>query len=702
MRFLPFLIVAVWSSIQLSAQQPARLPENSAAEKFFNPADLMLFGAFYYPEQWDTSQWERDLKNMGKLGFDFTHFAEFAWAFLEPEEGKFDFIWLDHAVDLADKAGLKVIMCTPSECPPAWIGEKYPEIYLVGEDGRRKEHGIRAYASITNPVYRKFVRRITEELARHYGGDPRIMGWQLDNEPLAMPDYSPSARVAFQRWLKEKYSSIDQLNEAWVGSFWSTKYFNFEQILIPNQGLNNEDKLSPHALLDFKRFTADATADFLDEQAAIIRPYKRADQWITTNYTNATANSDPRRTRQLDFPCFTMYLVSGHNHLGGLNFRIGNPYKLYEANDYFRPISGVTGVMELQPGQVNWASVSPMIQPGAIHMWILQAFGGGSSFVCTYRYRSPIKHSEMYHDGIVGLDGMTLSPGGEEFVQAIEEIKTLRKVADVGAPMPDELSKRKTGFLWSHDVQWDLDIQPQTDLWDTWDNRNRYSSIVKSTGAPMDFIGEGADFSEYPFLIAPAYQLIDEKLVEKWKDYVENGGHLILTCRTGQKDKDGHFFEAEMAAPISALIGADHEFQDMLLPDLEGLVKTENGAYPWKCWAEILTPYAGTETWATYDDQFYRGKSAVVHRRMGKGSVTFIGVNTMDGQMEREMVRKVYNQAGVSIGDLPAGVFVEWRDGLYVGVNYSGDPVVLPIPEQGKIILGENPLQPAQVMIWKE
>lgn len=675
---------------------------NQVSQEFFNPSDLMQIGAFYYPEQWDKNQWERDLNNMGKLGFDFTHFAEFSWAFLEPEEGKFDFSWLDHAVDLADKAGLKVVMCTPSLCPPAWMGEKYPEIYLVGSDGRRKEHGIRAHASITNTVYRKFVKQIAEELGKRYGNDPRICGWQLDNEPLAVPDYSPSARLAFQEWLKNKYNTIDKLNEVWVGSFWSTKYDRFEQVLIPNEDMNDEDKLSPHALLDFKRFTADATAGFLNEQARIIKKYKLPSQWITTNYVNATTGSDPRRSTELDFPCFTLYLVSGGNELGGINFRTGNPYRLYEACDYFRPINGVTGIMELQPGQVNWASINPMLQPGTVHMWIMQALGGGCSFVCTYRYRSPIRHSEMYHDGIVGTDGETLTQGGREFAEAIANIKKLRKVANVKAVLPERIAKRKTAVLWSHDVMWDLDIQRQTRLWSTWQNRNTYTSAIKSTGAPVDFIRETDDFSKYPFLVAPAYQLIDEQLVQKWTKYAENGGHLILSCRTGHKDKNGHFFEAPLAKPIRSLIGADIEFFDMLLPEMKGKVKTPNSIFEWNRWSEILTPYPGTQTLASYSDQFYNGKAAVTSRKLGKGSVTFIGVSSINGQLEREIIRSVYLKANVEIEDLPKGVYMEWRDGLFVAVNYSGETVKISVPETGKIILGENPLQPVQSVIWTE
>ncbi len=692
-KCIVFALLLIFSISYLDSKSPY---------DFFPKKDLMKVGAFYYPEQWPEHQWERDLNNMAKFGFDFTHFAEFSWTFLEPEEGKFDFAWLDRAISLADKAGLKVILCTPSLCPPAWMGDKYPEIYLVGADGRRKVHGIRAHASITNEVYRKYVRRITELLGKRYGNDSRVMGWQLDNEPLAVPDYSPSARKAFKVWLKKKYGTIEKLNEAWNGSFWSTRYNNFEQVLIPNSNLNNEDKLSPHALLDFKRFTADATADFLDEQAAIIRKYRKKSQWITTNYVNATMDSDPRRTKLLDFNCFTLYLVKGDNHLGGLNFRTGNPYRLYEACDYFGSKNGLTGIMELQPGQVNWASVSPMIQPGTIHMWILQSLGNNCSFVCTYRYRSPIRHSEMYHDGIVVTDGVTLSQGGKEFVQAIKDIKKLRKVAKTGAELPEKLKRINTAFLWSHDVMWDLDIQTQTYLWNTWNNRNRFSSIIKSTGAPMDFISEEDDFSEYPFMIAPAYQLIDKNLVKKWDKYVRNGGHLILTCRTGQKNKMGHFFEGDIAAPISSLIGAKHEFQDMLLKDIAGVVVSGDRNYRWNCWGEVLTPHKGTEILASYGDQFYKGKAAVIRKKHGKGTVTYVGVSTKDGELERNIVRGVYENAGVEIKNLPKGVYVDWRDGFYVGVNYSGNKTKLPLPEKAEILIGKNPLEPASVLIWKE
>jgi len=672
----------------------------SHSEDFFPKKDLMKIGVFYYPEQWPHNEWERDFKNIAGFGFDFTHLAEFSWALLEPEEGKFDFTWLDEAIDMANKAGLKVILCTPSLCPPAWMGDKYPEVYLVGPEGRRREHGNRANASLANPVYQSFTDKIVTAMAVYYGKDKRIWGWQIDNEPLAVPDYSPSSRDAFRIWLKNKYGTIEKLNDAWVGSFWSTKYFSFDQVIIPNEALAVEDKLSPHALLDFQRFTADVTAGFLNKQADILRNHILPQQWITSNYINVSISADPRRSDHLDFPTFTMYPVSGKNELGGNNFRTGIPFRIYEACDYYRPIKGLTGLMELQPGQVNWGSINPQLLPGTVHMWIMQAFGGGCSFLCTYRYRHPLRGSEMYHEGIVGTDGVTLSQGGKEFVQAIGEIKKLRELYDASAKMPPEFSNRRTAFLWNHENMWDLDIQKQTTLWNTWRNRNNYTSAVKSTGAPMDFISENDDFSDYPFIVAPSYQLIDNNLVNKWLEYVKSGGHLILSSRTGQKDRNGHFFEAAWAAPLKPLIGADLDFFDMLVPDTTGTVASGKMKFKWNVWAEILTPEKGTDVLASFTDQYYTGKAAAITRKIGKGSVTYIGVTTQDGGLERYLVREVYKMANVVIEDLPRGVYHEWRDGFNIAVNYTDKPFNVSIKDKAGVLIGDNPLKTANAIVW--
>ena len=696
-RFLVAFSALVLMLAGLAPPLPAQ-----EARRFFPKSDLMKLGVYYYPEHWPEVQWDRDFRKMAELDFEFTHFGEFAWAFLEPSEGKFEFAWLDRAIDLAAKHGLKVILCTPTPCPPAWMGEKYPEIYLVRADGRRLEHGTRANGSLANDVYISFTKRIVTELARRYGGDPRVWGWQLDNEPSAPSDYSPSARTKFQAWLKRKYGTVEAMNAAWGGSFWSTKYDRFEQVLIPNEGLFGEDALSPHALLDFRRFTADTQAAFLHLQRDILREHIRPEQWITTNYINVIDSADPRRTGRLDFASFTMYPVRGEKNLGELGFRLGSPYRLAFATDFYRSIKGITGVMELQPGQVNWAPVNPQPQPGAVRMWLWHAFAGGCSFACTYRFRQPRFGSELYHAGIVGPDGVTPSRGGLEYSSVAAEMKKLRTLYDPKAVLPARLASRRTAILWSHDVMWDLEIHKQTLLWDTWDHRFKLMAAAKALGAPLDYIGEEEAFDRYPFLIAPAYQLVDAALVEKWRRYAEGGGHLILTCRTGQKDKNGQLPEAPWAGMIAPLIGAEVEMSDGLLPDSRGRVRMEGAGYEWNRWADVLKPRQGTDTLAVYADQFYAGKPAVVMRAVGRGTVTYIGVDTVDGRLEKDVLRKVYGRAGAQIEAYPPGVYVEWRDGFFVAVNYSSAAFAVPLRPGSAVILGSNPLPPAGVLVWRE
>ena len=670
-----------------------------AQHTWFNDKDLTLTGAYYYPEHWDESQWERDLKRMHELGFEFTHFAEFAWAQLEPQEGVYDFSWLDRAVALAAKYDLKVVMCTSTATPPVWLSRKYPEILLKSEDGTVQDHGARQHASFASPVYRKLAYRMIEELARHYGNDSRIIGWQLDNEPAVQFDYNQAAEEAFREFLKEKYHyNIQELNAAWGTAFWSEVYSRFEEITLPKTA---QMFMNHHQILDYRRFAAKQTNDFLNEQCRLIKKYAK-NQWVTTNYIPDYDKGHIGGSKDLDFVSYTRYMVYGDNEgIGRRGYRVGNPLRIAMANDFFRPVNGTYGVMELQPGQVNWGSINPQPLPGAVRLWLWSVFAGGSDFICTYRYRQPLYGTEQYHYGIVGTDGVTVTPGGREYEQFMKEIRLLRKDYCPKEDKPETYLKRKTAILWNPENYWSIDRQKQNATWNTFAHVDKYYRTLKSYAAPVDFISEEKDFSQYPVMIVPAYQLADKKLVARWKKYVEEGGNLVLTCRTAQKDRFGRLPEAPFGSMIDELTGNHIEFYDLLLSQDPGQVKMDGKVYTWNTWGEILQPGASNEVWATYTNEFYEGKPAVTFRKLGKGSVTYIGVDSSDGALERQVLDKLYSRLQIEVMNLPYGVTMEYRNGLGIVLNYSDQPYQFALPQGAKVLIGTPNIATAGVLVFK-
>ena len=670
-----------------------------AQHTWFNDKDLTLTGAYYYPEHWDESQWERDLKQMHELGFEFTHFAEFAWAQLEPQEGVYDFSWLDRAVALAAKYDLKVVMCTSTATPPVWLSRKYPEILLKSEDGTVQDHGARQHASFASPVYRKLAYRMIEELARHYGNDSRIIGWQLDNEPAVQFDYNQAAEEAFREFLKEKYHyNIQELNAAWGTAFWSEVYSRFEEITLPKTA---QMFMNHHQILDYRRFAAKQTNDFLNEQCRLIKKYAK-NQWVTTNYIPDYDKGHIGGSKDLDFVSYTRYMVYGDNEgIGRRGYRVGNPLRIAMANDFFRPVNGTYGVMELQPGQVNWGSINPQPLPGAVRLWLWSVFAGGSDFICTYRYRQPLYGTEQYHYGIVGTDGVTVTPGGREYEQFMKEIRSLRKDYRPKEDKPETYLKRKTAILWNPENYWSIDRQKQNATWNTFAHVDKYYRTLKSYAAPVDFISEEKDFSQYPVMIVPAYQLADKELVARWKKYVEEGGNLVLTCRTAQKDRFGRLPEAPFGSMIDELTGNHIEFYDLLLSQDPGQVKMDGKVYTWNTWGEILQPGTSNEVWATYTNEFYEGKPAVTFRKLGKGSVTYIGVDSSDGALERQVLDKLYSRLQIEVMNLPYGVTMEYRNGLGIVLNYSDQPYQFALPQGAKVLIGTPDIATAGVLVFK-
>lgn len=307
------------------------LAGTSVQASWFKESDLIQTGVYYYPEHWDESQWERDFKRMHELGFEFTHFAEFAWAQLEPEEGCFDFTWLDKAIGLAAQYDLKVVLCTSTATPPVWLSRKYPEILLCQENGTVLDHGARQHASFASPLYRKLAFRMIEQLARRYGHDARVVGWQLDNEPAVQFDYSPTAEEGFRTYLQNKYNSISRLNQAWGTNFWSQVYSSFDEITLPKTA---QVFMNHHQILDYRRFAASQTNDFLNEQCLLIKKYAR-NQWVTTNYIPNYEEGHIGGSPDLDFVSYTRYMVYGDNEgIGRRGYRVGNPLRIAWANDF--------------------------------------------------------------------------------------------------------------------------------------------------------------------------------------------------------------------------------------------------------------------------------------------------------------------------------------------------------------------------------
>ncbi len=356
--------------------------------------------------------------------------------------------------------------------------------------------------------------------------------------------------------------------------------------------------------------------------------------------------------------------------------------------------------MELQPGQVNWGDYNPWPLPGAIHMWILRAFGAGANFVCTYRYRQPLYGSELYHKGLAETDGVTPSPGGREYAQAMSDIVKLRQHYYPDAREPQGYAARRTAFLISFDNRWDIQNHLQTKRWSTEDHWMRYYRGLKSLMAPVDVITEETEFKKYPFLVAPAYQLVSAELVKRWTEYVKYGGHLILTSRTGQKDMRGHLWEGPWAEPILDLIGARIPRYDVLPAGKTGQVEFLGRSYAWGSWADILEPANGTEVLARYADHFYKGSAAATTRKLGKGTVSYVGVDTESGDLERDVLHQIFLRAGGRPASLAPDFVVDWRDGFWVATNFTGKAQLIPAAANANVLVGQRTVAPGGATVW--
>lgn len=601
-------------------------------------AENIHFGVDYYPEHWDRTRWETDAKLMQEMGIQVVRMAEFSWHKLEPEEGRYDFTWLDDAISLLADYGIKTILGTPSAAPPAWMIQKHPDILPIDREGRVRGFGGRHHDCQSNPAYRSYIRKMVTNLAKQYGENENVIGWQVDNElgnshqDLCTCDH---CKNRFQTWLREKYHTTDQLNAAWGTAFWSQEYNDFSEIHTPRITVTGEN---PSAMLDWKRFCSDLIVDFAKEQADMIRKYAK-DQFVTHNYMGFADKVDYYKLSEiLDFVAHDQYPQGFYleetphekNHVLAATLDVVRSYK----NMPF-------WIMEQQSGITGWEVMGRAPAPGQLSLWALQSVAHGADAVVFFRWRTCAMGTEQYWHGILPHSG---NPG-RRYAELKDMIQTMSPIMEeIKGSMP----KTEVGIVFSFDQDYAFTIQPHHKDLNYIHQVQKYYQAFYEQNIPVDFVQESGDFAKYRLLVAPLQYLMNPELEEKYISYVKNGGHLVLTMRTGVKDEHNLCMtDRELPGRLSEIAGIEVLDYDCLW-ETEVEIDYQDQSYKGIVWSDLMQPVSEhTKTMASYASEFYAGEPCVTAHSYGKGICYYIGTEPKEELMQA-LMEDICKQAKIS------------------------------------------------------
>lgn len=507
-------------------------------------------GICYYPEHWPESQWAEDATRMAALGLTWVRIGEFAWARMEPVPGSYDWDWLDRAIDTLGRAGLKVVLGTPTTTPPRWMLAKHPDMIALDKDGKPRKFGSRRHYCFSHRPYRAECARIVTALAERYGRNPHVAAWQTDNE-YACHDttlsYSAAALQAFRDWLAQRYQSPQALNRAWGNVFWSMDYASFDEIALPNLTVT---EANPSHAMAFRRFASDEVVSFNRLQTEIIR--KHSDAPITHNYMGQITDFDHFAVgADLDIASWDAYplgflsdrLSSSAEHKRRF-VRQGDPDFQAFHHDLYRAVGrGRWWVMEQQPGPVNWAPWNPDPLPGMARLWAWEAFAHGAEAVCYFRWRQAPFAQEQMHAGLLLPDSVAAPAYGEAETVARE----LAEMPDVSTARAD------VALVFDYASAWAWETQPQGRDFSYFRLVFETYKGLRRLGLNIDILPpDTGDLSAYKIVLAPGIATLSAAFLAALARYK---GTALIGPRSNTKT-------TEFATPVP------------LPPNLPGLAAT--------------------------------------------------------------------------------------------------------------------------------
>jgi beta-galactosidase len=593
----------------------ALLPVMAGAQATqYKEAPPLLLGAAWYPEQWDEATADRDLVTMEAAHIHLARVAEFAWSSMEPTEGQYDWAWLDHAIAEAAKHHVYIVMGTPTAAPPAWLTTKYPETLRIDENDKRDEHGNRAQFSFTSTKYRELAHGIAEAMAKRYGHNPNVVGWQLDNE-YGNESFDPETRADWHAWLKKKYGTIDRLNTLWTTKYWSQTYDNFDEIPMRPKDEN------PALLLDWKRFVSEVWKSYSENQISAIRPNADPRQFITTNTMGWFNGFDSYVLHSvLDIAAWDAY-VGGDN--GGNDYDWANMGAAHDLTRGYKQRN--FWVMETEPAFVNWRPTNNPLAKGQVRDMAWQAVGHGADAVEYWQWRSALNGQEQYHGTLVGSDGKPVpvfaevQQVGAEFEKAGNALSGTKPVSNVA-------------LLHDFDSRWAIDFQRHAAKFDPVAELVSFYRPLREDAQGVDVIAPTAELDKYKLVVAPALNVLPQATAERLIAYVKQGGHLVLGPRSGMKNEYDGLWPQRQPGPMQELLGGRvEEFYALDLPVTTTSVVEGGAEGKGDVWAELLQPMSdATAVIAKYKPSpgsagWLDGQSAILTRQVGKGRITYVG-----------------------------------------------------------------------------
>jgi beta-galactosidase len=619
----------------------------------------MIHGGDYNPDQWINYEgiWDEDFRLMDLAHVNVMTIGIFSWSSLEPEEGRFDFSWMDQIMDRLAAEGKYAILATPSGARPAWLSQKYPEVLRTNANRTKNLHGERHNHCFTAPIYREKTQRINTELVKRYKDHPALIAWHISNE-FSGECHCDLCQDAFRNWLKKKYDNdLEQLNHAWWTSFWSHIYTDWNQIQAPS----TNGERSVHGLaLDWKRFVTDQTIDFMGNEMKPLRELT-PELPITTNFMGIFEGLNYwKMARSLDIVSWDSYPMWHHVGAGHVNIALETAF-LHDLN---RSLKGGKPfmLMESTPSVTNWQSVSKLKRPGMHLLASLQAVAHGSDTVQYFQWRKSRGSVEKFHGAVVDHCGHEHT---RVFKDVSEVGKALEKLDDiVGTSVKPEVAiiydwENRWGIEDTRGFNNDAKKYPETVI-------KHYSGFWKK-GVPVDIIDMEQSLSQYKIVVAPMLYMLRGDIAKRIEEFVKGGGTFVATYLSGLVNENDLCFLGGFPGPLRNILGVWTEETDSLHPEEFNEINVHIEALNHKTYKVVdmcdMIHLETATSLATYATDFYAGQPALTVNKFGEGQAYYIAFrNNQDFEEEfyAHLIQELQLKP-VLEAKLPEGVSVQTR-----------------------------------------